>query len=101
VITAEQVAKRLITVAAAAGCDYAKFQKRSPDDCVPEAQKHTLRATPWGPPASAFRFSTHPQRLHSSFKFQATAHLVVMHGARHLLSSAASGVESKHRGAET
>lgn len=43
-----EIAKKLINVAAAAGCDYAKFQKRNPDLCVPEAQKNKLRQTPWG-----------------------------------------------------
>jgi N-acetylneuraminate synthase len=29
-------AKRLIDAAILSGCDYAKFQKRNPDVCVPE-----------------------------------------------------------------
>jgi len=41
-------AKRLIDIAAVAGCDAVKFQKRNPDVCVPEHQKHTMRDTPWG-----------------------------------------------------
>ena len=41
-------AKRLIDIAVVAGCDYAKFQKRTPDICVPEAQKSKMRKTPWG-----------------------------------------------------
>ena len=41
-------AKRLIDIAAAAGCDAVKFQKRNPDVCVPEAQKSKPRSTPWG-----------------------------------------------------
>lgn len=41
-------AKRLIDIAAAAGCDAVKFQKRNPDICVPEAQKSKPRSTPWG-----------------------------------------------------
>jgi len=32
-------AKRLIDIAAAAGCDSVKFQKRNPDVCVPEDEK--------------------------------------------------------------
>ena len=43
-----EIAKRLIDTAIVAGCDYAKFQKRTPDICVPEAQKSKLRETPWG-----------------------------------------------------
>lgn len=41
-------AKRLIDIAVQAGCDYAKFQKRTPEICVPEHQKSKIRATPWG-----------------------------------------------------
>ncbi len=41
-------AKELIDVAAVAGCDYVKFQKRTPDICVPEDQKNKIRSTPWG-----------------------------------------------------
>lgn len=40
--------KRLIDIASAAGCDYVKIQKRTPDLCVPESQKNTIRSTPWG-----------------------------------------------------
>jgi N-acetylneuraminate synthase len=42
------IAKRLIDAAVVAGCDYAKFQKRTPDICVPDHQKNKLRDTPWG-----------------------------------------------------
>ena len=42
------IAKRLIDIAAAAGCDAVKFQKREPDVCVPEHQKDVMRDTPWG-----------------------------------------------------
>jgi len=41
-------AKKLIDVACVAGCDYVKFQKRSPDVCVPEEQKNNIKKTPWG-----------------------------------------------------
>ena len=40
--------KKLIDVAAAAGCNAVKFQKRTPELCVPEAQKSVTRETPWG-----------------------------------------------------
>lgn len=43
-----ELAKRLIDASVVAGCDYAKFQKRTPDICVPEQQKLKLRETPWG-----------------------------------------------------
>ena len=42
------VCKKLIDVAAAAGCNAVKFQKRTPELCVPEAQKSITRETPWG-----------------------------------------------------
>lgn len=40
-------AKKLIDVAIVAGCDWVKFQKRSPDHCVPEQQKHIEKIVPW------------------------------------------------------
>lgn len=42
------IAKKLIDVAVLAGCDAVKFQKRTPEICVPEAQKSVERDTPWG-----------------------------------------------------
>ncbi|MEJ7561923.1 MAG: N-acetylneuraminate synthase family protein [Ilumatobacteraceae bacterium] len=42
------IAKALIDVAAEAGCDAVKFQKRTPDVCVPDDQKAQIRSTPWG-----------------------------------------------------
>jgi len=42
------LAKRIIDIALASGCDYVKFQKRNPDICVPESMKNSLRETPWG-----------------------------------------------------
>lgn len=42
------ICKKLISVSAVAGCDYVKFQKRSPELCVPEHQKSQMRDTPWG-----------------------------------------------------
>ena len=42
------IAKKLIDISAAAGCDAVKFQKRNPDVCVPEHQKDVIRETPWG-----------------------------------------------------
>ncbi len=42
------VAKRLIDVAAVAGAQAVKFQKRTPDSATPEDMKHTRRETPWG-----------------------------------------------------
>lgn len=43
-----EIAKRLIDVAKAAGCDAVKFQKRTPEKCVPENQRDKMRETPWG-----------------------------------------------------
>ena len=42
------IAKKLMDVAAQAGCDAVKFQKRTPEICVPEEQKDMPRETPWG-----------------------------------------------------
>ena len=37
------IAKRLISIAAGAGCDAVKFQKRTPELCVPAAQRGVMR----------------------------------------------------------
>jgi len=42
------LAKKLIDVAEAAGCNAVKFQKRTPELCVPKAQRSVMRETPWG-----------------------------------------------------
>ena len=42
------IAKQLITIAAAAGFDSVKFQKRNPDVCVPQEQAAKRKETPWG-----------------------------------------------------
>ena len=42
------VAEELIKVAAAAGFDAVKFQKRTPELCVPKHKRDEIRATPWG-----------------------------------------------------
>lgn len=42
------IAKKMIEGAAAAGCDAVKFQKRTPELCVPKHQWHLERDTPWG-----------------------------------------------------
>ncbi len=42
------IAKKLIDVAASAGCDAVKFQKRTPELCVPQRQRNVIRETPWG-----------------------------------------------------
>lgn len=43
-----RLAKKLIKAAALAGCDAVKFQKRTPELCVPKDQWHIERETPWG-----------------------------------------------------
>jgi N-acetylneuraminate synthase len=42
------IAKKLIGAAVVAGCDAVKFQKRTPDLCVPPEQRALMRETPWG-----------------------------------------------------
>jgi N-acetylneuraminate synthase len=43
-----EIAKKLIDVAAEAGAQAVKFQKRTPDIATPEHMKNTPRETPWG-----------------------------------------------------
>ncbi|MFM7307509.1 MAG: N-acetylneuraminate synthase family protein, partial [Actinomycetota bacterium] len=43
-----EIARQLIDVARAAGCDAVKFQKRTPRVCVPPEQASQPRETPWG-----------------------------------------------------
>ena len=43
-----QIAKKLIDAANACSWNAVKFQKRTPDIAVPEAQKNIMRDTPWG-----------------------------------------------------
>lgn len=42
------IAKKLIDAAVLAGCDAVKFQKRTPELCVPQEQRDIMRETPWG-----------------------------------------------------
>ena len=43
-----EIAKKLIDAATLAGCDAVKFQKRTPELCVPAEQRDIMRETPWG-----------------------------------------------------
>lgn len=43
-----EIAKKMIDGAIFAGCDAVKFQKRTPEKCVPEDQWYIERDTPWG-----------------------------------------------------
>jgi N-acetylneuraminate synthase len=43
-----EIAKKLIKGAKAAGCNAVKFQKRTPEICVPKDQWLVERETPWG-----------------------------------------------------
>ena len=42
------IAKKLIEAAKRAGVDAVKFQKRTPELCVPPEQRNQMRETPWG-----------------------------------------------------
>jgi N-acetylneuraminate synthase len=42
------IARRLIDAAVHAGVDAVKFQKRTPELCVPPEQRNQMRETPWG-----------------------------------------------------
>lgn len=41
-------AEKLIDAAVLAGCNAVKFQKRTPELCVPQDQRNLMRETPWG-----------------------------------------------------
>ena len=43
-----EIAKKMIDGAVFAGCDAVKFQKRTPELCVPKDQWDVQRETPWG-----------------------------------------------------
>lgn len=43
-----EIAKKLIDAAFACNWQCVKFQKRTPEICVPENQKNVMRDTPWG-----------------------------------------------------
>ena len=43
-----ELAKKLIDCAVSVGCDAVKFQKRTPELCVPLEQRNIMRETPWG-----------------------------------------------------
>lgn len=42
------IAKQMIDMAALFGADYIKFQKRTPEICVPMDQRSIMKETPWG-----------------------------------------------------
>lgn len=43
-----KLAKKLMKLAKDCGCDFVKFQKRTPNITTPESKKEILRETPWG-----------------------------------------------------
>lgn len=43
-----EIVKGLIDVAKASGCNAVKFQKRTPEKCVPPEMREQMRDTPWG-----------------------------------------------------
>jgi N-acetylneuraminate synthase len=43
-----EIAKKLIDLSVIAGCDAVKFQKRTPELCVPDELREVKRETPWG-----------------------------------------------------
>ncbi len=43
-----EIAKKLIEAAKHSGVDAVKFQKRTPELCVPPEQRNQMRETPWG-----------------------------------------------------
>lgn len=71
-----ETAKRLVEVAAEAGCDAVKFQKRTPKLCVPEEQQGQLRETPWG----TMTYLEYKERTELS---AADFHEISRHAAKH------------------
>jgi N-acetylneuraminate synthase len=59
-----ELAKNLIDAAAFAGADAVKFQKRTPEVCVPDSQKLVRRETPWG----EMTYLEYRERLEFSFE---------------------------------
>ena len=43
-----EIAKKLMLLAKTSGCDAVKFQKRTPEICVPIEMRNVVRETPWG-----------------------------------------------------
>ncbi len=43
-----EIARKIIDLAVKTNCDAVKFQKRTPELCVPDDQKNTMYETPWG-----------------------------------------------------
>ena len=43
-----QMCKEMMMLSKIAGANFVKIQKRNPDICVPENQKHKMKNTPWG-----------------------------------------------------
>lgn len=43
-----EIAKKLMEMASDAGCNAVKFQKRTPEICVPKEMQPVIRQTPWG-----------------------------------------------------
>jgi N-acetylneuraminate synthase len=42
-----EIAKKLIDIASVAGCTHVKFQKRNPEEAVPEHKKNEPKTVPW------------------------------------------------------
>ena len=61
------LARQLIDGAAAAGCDAVKFQKRTPELCVPKDQWSLERDTPWG----RLSYIEYRRRIEFTREFQA------------------------------
>src|SRR5262245_39827832 len=64
------IARQLIDAAVAAKCDAVKFQKRTPELCVPANKRDQMRETPWG------MMSYLDYRRRVEFSFEDYAHLI-------------------------
>lgn len=59
-----ELSKKLIDAAVVAGCDAVKFQKRTPELCVPKEQRDLVRETLWG----QMTYMEYRKRLEFSFE---------------------------------
>lgn len=78
-----EIAKRLVDVAKVAGVNAVKFQKRTPELCVPKDQWNKERDTPWGP----MRYIDYKRRIELSTRDYAAIDRHCRHSGIHWFAS--------------
>jgi len=63
-----KLAKSLISLANNFGCHYVKFQKKTPDICIPEEQKNIIVNTPFGYPMKYIDYKNKMEFNESDYK---------------------------------